>query len=232
MKSRTNIEMLQIVAKGLGELRNEVVFVGGGVIELYVDNPFPSDIRPSLDVDCVIEISSRLKYNELENLLRKKKFVNDTSKGAPICRWIYNDILVDIMPIDEKILGFSNIWYESGIKNKISKILNDGTNIFIFLPEYFLATKFEAHKNRGGKDLRQSHDFEDIIYLFDNVNNLIEIIINTDVLLAEYLKKECQNLSDNFGLAEGIESALPYSTDFDRVELIEDMILSIANFKI
>lgn len=230
--SRTNIEMLQIVAKGLGELRNEVVFVGGGVAELYADNPFLSDIRPSLDVDCVIEISSRLKYNELENLLRKMKFVNDTSKGAPICRWIYNDILVDIMPTDEKILGFSNIWYEAGIKNKISKVLSDGTNIFIFLPEYFLATKFEAHKNRGGKDLRQSHDFEDIIYLFDNVNALFNRIMNTDILLAEYLKRESQTLLNNSGLAEGIESALPYSADFDRVELIEDIILSIANLKI
>ncbi len=42
----TNITMLQTVASGLGELKNEMVFVGGSVAELYVDNPAASDIRP------------------------------------------------------------------------------------------------------------------------------------------------------------------------------------------
>ncbi len=52
----TNIEMLQIVAMGLGELKEEVVFVGGAVAELYADDPAASDIRPTKDVDCVIDL--------------------------------------------------------------------------------------------------------------------------------------------------------------------------------
>jgi len=55
----TNIIMLQTVANGLGELKNEMVFVGGAVAELYANNPAASEIRPTKDVDCVIEISSR-----------------------------------------------------------------------------------------------------------------------------------------------------------------------------
>ncbi|HOX75656.1 MAG TPA: hypothetical protein PK521_15570 [Bacteroidales bacterium] len=46
----TNIIMLQIVAGGLEELKEEVVFVGGAVTELYADDPASSDIRPTLDV--------------------------------------------------------------------------------------------------------------------------------------------------------------------------------------
>jgi len=57
--SSTNIDMLQTVAKGLGELNKVVVFVGGAVAELYVTDPAASEIRPTLDVDCVIELSSR-----------------------------------------------------------------------------------------------------------------------------------------------------------------------------
>ena len=57
-----NIVMLQIVADGLEELKEKVVFVGGAVTELYADDPASSDIRPTLDVDCVIELSSRLKH--------------------------------------------------------------------------------------------------------------------------------------------------------------------------
>ncbi len=67
-----------------------------------------------------------------------------------------------------------NSWYEDGIENKISKTLSDGTEIFVFTPEYYLAAKIEAHNGRGGNDLRQSHDFEDIVYILDNCSELLE----------------------------------------------------------
>jgi hypothetical protein len=65
-----------------------MVFVGGAVAELYADDPGSSDIRLTQDVDCTIELSSYREHSELENELRTKGFANDTSKGAPICRWI------------------------------------------------------------------------------------------------------------------------------------------------
>lgn len=49
-----NIDMLQTVADGLEELKDEIVFVGGAVAELYADDPASSDIRPTQDVDCTI----------------------------------------------------------------------------------------------------------------------------------------------------------------------------------
>lgn len=116
-----NIDMLKTVAAGLGNLKDKVVFVGGAVAELYADNPAASDIRPTLDVDCIIEMSSRTKYAKLEEELRAKGFSNDNSPGAPICRWIYKSLKVDVMPTDEKILGFSNKWYIVGIRNKVKK---------------------------------------------------------------------------------------------------------------
>ena len=120
-----NIDMLQIVATGLGELKEVLVFVGGAVAELYADDPASSDIRPTQDVDCVIELSSRMEHARLEKNLRSKKFAHDTSKGAPICRWIYQGIKVDVMTTDESIFGFKNLWYPGGVENKISKKLFD-----------------------------------------------------------------------------------------------------------
>jgi len=107
----TNIEMLQIVAKGLGNLKSDMVFIGGAVAELYASNPAASEIRPTMDVDCVVELSSRIANAKLEKNLRTKGFANDISKDAPICRWIYKHIKVDIMPTNPNVLGFSNIWY-------------------------------------------------------------------------------------------------------------------------
>lgn len=57
--------MLAVVANGLGEMINEVVFVGGSVAELYANDPAASDIRSTLDVDCVVEISSRMKFTNI-----------------------------------------------------------------------------------------------------------------------------------------------------------------------
>ncbi len=217
----TNINMLQTVADGLQELNEEVVFVGGAVAELYASDPAASDIRPTQDVDCVIELSTRIEHS---------RFAHDTSPGAPVCRWVYRGIKVDAMPADSDILGFSNRWYHEGIENKIVKTLSDGTQIFVFRPEYYLAAKFDAHKDRGGNDLRQSSDFEDIIYILENCPTILDDIGAANESVKDYLIDACQNLLENEGILEGIESALPHGSDSDSVERIEDIITTIAEF--
>lgn len=223
--------MLQTVASGLQELKEDVVFVGGAVAELYASDPASSDIRPTKDVDYVVEFSTRSDYHRFEGNLRSKGFTNDTSSGAPICRWVYNGIKVDAMPTDPAILGFSNMWYTEGIENKISKVLPDGSEIFVFRPEYYLAAKFEAHNDRGGDDLRQSQDFEDIIYILDNCTTILEDIYEANQSVKDYLISTCKDLIDNEDLLEGIESALAYGSDSDSVERIEEIISSIAKFE-
>ena len=227
----TNILMLQTVANGLGELKNEMVFVGGAVAELYADNPAASEIRPTIDVDCVIEISSRLQFARMEENLKVRGFKNDMSEGAPICRWIYKDIKVDVMPTDSDILGFSNRWYEEGIEIKIQKTLPDGTEVFVFPPEYYLAAKFEAHSARGGNDLRQSHDFEDIIYILDNCSNVVDNISASNPNVKVYLKSECRKLLENQNITEGIESALPYGSGEESGDILEMLIREIAEIE-
>ncbi len=218
-----NIEMLTVVVNGLGEMKNEVVFVGGSVAELYADDPASSDIRATLDIDCVIEISSRMRYNELEERLRAKGFRNDMTQGAPICRWLYKRVIVDVMPIDENILGFTNQWYKGGIEHKTICILQNDTEIFIFPTPYYLGTKFEAVLSRGGDDLRTSHDFEDIIYILDNVTNIVEQILNTEESLKKYLIDQFEILLCNPNIEEAIECALPYGSD-ERVNYIIDIL--------
>lgn len=218
-----NIEMLAVVANGLGEMRNEVVFVGGSVAELYANDPAASDIRATLDVDCVVEISSRMKYYELEERLRAKGFHNDTTPGAPLCRWVYKHTIVDVMPIDDNILGFSNQWYGGGVENKITRTLPDGTDIFIFSAPYYLGAKFEAMLSRGGKDLRISHDFEDIVYILDNTIDIAVQISKTDEALKNYLTTQFKALLANSNIEEAIECVLPYGAD-ERVKYIVEIL--------
>lgn len=73
----SNIRRLKVIAEGLGVLCKDVMFVGGSVAELYADDPAATDIRPTIDVDCVIELASYASLQDFERLLREHKFVND-----------------------------------------------------------------------------------------------------------------------------------------------------------
>jgi hypothetical protein len=225
----TNIEMLARVAHGLRDLKNNVVFVGGSVAELYAVSPELSDIRPTLDVDCVVKLASKIEFDKLEEELRVLGFHNDTTMGAPICRKIYQDIIVDIMPIDSDILGFSNRWYCNGVDNKIVSKLPDGTNIYIFPVEYYIATKLEAMHSRGGRDIRLSHDWEDIVYVIDNSPNLVDAIKQSnDQELVTYLRNRFDRLLNNPNIWEIIYSALPYGAENEHVYSILSILTEIG----
>jgi len=68
-----------------------------------------------------------------------------------------NRSIIDVMPCDESVLGFTNRWYPEAIAHRVSCRLPDGQNIWIFSPIYFLASKVEAFRGRG-KDWRYSKD--------------------------------------------------------------------------
>ena len=227
----SNLKRLQKVASGLGELNECVVYVGGTVAELYVSDPAATDIRPTMDVDCVVELASYKGFNELCELLRKKGFQNDQTPGAPICRWIYQGETVDIMPDDEGVIGFSNKWYHPAIAKKESRTLPDGTGIYVFPVTYYVATKFEALAGRGGNDLRTSHDFEDIIYILNSCPDFIERFQNEkNEALKQYLKEKMAMLISRSNIMEEIECALPIGED-DRADYIFEVIEEIAQLQ-
>jgi len=60
------------------------------------------------------------------------------------------------MPLDAKILGFSNTWYRPAMEHGEERELEKGLKIRLVAPVYFCASKLEAFAGRGKKDL-QSH---------------------------------------------------------------------------
>ena len=216
----TNLERLKLIAAGLGNLTHQVVFVGGSVAELYADNPAATEIRMTEDVDCVIELATYRGLVELEEEIRKRGFVNDTTPGAPICRWIYKGETVDIMPDDKEILGFTNNWYKPAFKYREKVLLSDDIGIYIFPALYYIATKIEAVKGRGGDDLRFSHDFEDLIYVLNNCEHIMELFdASQDLKLKAYLSDWAKKMNMRRNGREEIECALPYG-DNERLEYI------------
>jgi predicted nucleotidyltransferase len=205
-----NRERLKIVAKSLGDMCNQVVFLGGATVELYATSPAAPTPRPTLDVDCIVEITSITQLHALDEKLRRRGFVNDRSEGAPICRWICQGIKVDVMPTRAQVLGFTNEWYEEGFRHSQKFSLDDKVEVKIPEVPYFLATKVAALHNRGMTDLRTSSDFEDIVYVLRNRDSLVDEIRAADKFVKDYLVDAFTKLLSIDIVDEAIYSVLDY----------------------
>jgi hypothetical protein len=158
-----NFDLLVEVARHLQPLLSEVVFLGGCTTELFVTDPGAAEVRPTLDVDVVVEITSQVEYWDFSERLRRLGFSEDIREGAPRCRWLINEKQLDVMPIDERILGYSNPWYAAAIESARPQTLAPDLHIQLISAPYFIATKIVAFKGRGQGDYRMSRDLEDIV---------------------------------------------------------------------
>lgn len=108
--SNPNLARLAGTARKLAPLLDQIVFVGGSVTGLLVTDPAAAPVRPTLDVDAIVALASYKDFTDLENRLRELGFHQSLADGAPICRWLSGDLILDLMPTDASILGFSNTW--------------------------------------------------------------------------------------------------------------------------
>lgn len=204
-----NLDMLEIMARKLGPLTERLVFVGGCTTGLFITDPLLPQIRVTRDVDVITEASSRLDYHQMEDELRRLGFTPDLRPEAPICRWCIGDMILDLMPTDESILGFANRWYPDALTNAVHCTLPSGQIIRTLTPAHFLATKFEAFHGRGGGDYWASHDMEDIVCIIDGRAELISEVASRPDDLQSYLQAEFTALRDDPMFAEAISGFLP-----------------------
>lgn len=211
MGHRANIERIKSVFDALEKLAKECVFVGGATVSLYADR-MAEEVRPTDDVDILVEIGSLMDFTMMEEKMRSLGFKNDM-QAKFIGRYRLKDIIIDLMPTDPQILGFSNKWYSEGFKKAIDYSLDKTRVIKILESPYFLATKIEAFKNRGGGDGRTSSDFEDIVFVLENRDTIWQEIDSSNNSIRKYLKKEFSDFLKNPYFEEWIEAPmLPYSS--------------------
>jgi hypothetical protein len=210
MSHRINIQRIKTINNALSKLEAAFVFVGGATVSLYVDEIFQEEVRPTDDIDVVIEIATYKNQIVIEEKLREIGFLNDLDSRI-ICRYIYQGITVDIMPTEEKILGFTNKWYSSGYRNAVDYVIDRNNTIKIFPPSYFIASKLEAYKGRGNNDGRTSSDFEDIIYLLNNRKVIWKELRDSPSEILKYLKIEFKKLLSQPYINEWVSSHLNYN---------------------
>ena len=224
-----NLTMIRHVAGRLGHLREEVVFLGGAATALFITDSAAPDVRATTDVDVIVEIASRGDYYRLAESLRFLGFIEDTSEGAPICRWLVDGIAVDIMPTDEEILGFSNQWYRQALQFATVRLISEDMAIRIVTAPYFLATKIDAFYNRGNGDYIASHDMEDIITLIDGRPEIVDEVRTAPDEVKKFLVQKFGGFTENRYFLDALPGhLLPDLASQKRVPIVIDRIRTIA----
>ena len=192
--SKHNLELLAEAARLLKPLLGELVFVGGTTTALLITDKAAAEVRPTYDVDAIAEITSYAAYADFSERLRGCGFKEDTSKGAPICRWRQKKTILDVMPLDANILGFSNLWYKPALESSVEHELEPDLRVRVVTAVYFCATKLEAFAGRGKNDYQSSHDLEDLMAVVDGRAELVEEIRDGVGNVRAYIAAEIRKL--------------------------------------
>jgi hypothetical protein len=201
-----NIELL----RSLGELVADVMFVGGATIELWVTRPGAVEVRPTVDVDVVAEVTTRRAFHEFEAKLRQRRFSEDRESKV-ICRWRHAEsrLALDVMPARAEILGFDNRWQAAALPHAVERTLPSGAGIRASPPPYLVAMKLEAFRGRGRGDFIGSRDFEDISVLLDRRGELVDELAAAGDDVRAYVAAEARQLLNEPRLLDGFAAALP-----------------------
>lgn len=168
-----NIELLSGMAHAMGPLCEQVVFVGGCATGLLISQPLVADARATEDVDAIVEVASLVGYHALADQLMARGFKQTMADNTPPFRWFWQGMQLDLVPLDERVLGFANRWYRPGFEAAVLATLPTGLVLRHLSAPYFVATKLEAFKDRGNNDVYLSHDLEDIITVVDGRDELL-----------------------------------------------------------
>jgi predicted nucleotidyltransferase len=233
-----NLAILELVAKALGPVCDDVVFVGGCATGLLLTLARPERIRITEDVDIIAQALTARDYHAIEAKVRAQGFSNDMRPGAPICRWLYGSVTVDVMPTFQDILGFANRWYPLAVETATTVVLESGMRIRLISAPVFIATKLEAFIDRGHSvdgqpDYLGSHDLEDIVTVVDRRPELLAECADSSPELRAYLAQAFSRLLADADFNTTLAGHLPGDASSQgRLQKLRDAMREFANLKL
>ena len=204
---------IDLVAEALEGVAPRFVFVGGALGAIYPLR-VGFTIRPTDDVDVVVDGVPQGDFHLLEARLRHAGFRNAASADAPRCRWLPPvpvpppDFTVDIVPPFAGVEGVTNRWYPEGLLYAEERLLPSGRSIWALSPLYFVATKLEAHASRGTSlPTEENPDVEDVVTVLVGFDDLRTRIAQEDTGVCRFIRSMLVGLEPV--LSEGISGLLP-----------------------
>lgn len=165
-------------------------------------------MRPTFDLDIIVEVMANRRYSDLEAILRQAGFEHDMTPGAPRCRWRLDGLIVDVMPTEDALLGINTAWFAEALATaKPRRLL--GVDVPMISAVAFLATKLAAFGDRGEGDYYGSHDLEDIITVIDGRGALVAEIDDAAPGLRGYVVAKIKALVVEPAFQEALAGHLP-----------------------
>jgi predicted nucleotidyltransferase len=222
--------LLELAADILGPVVDEVVFVGGATVHLWLTEAAAPPVRATDDVDVICDVTSYVQYQALAERLRKCG-LEEAMDEPVICRWRHREsgLAIDVMPTSEEVLGFSNPWYEVGIATAVELELPSGKRIRAVAPPVVVATKLAAWLGRGGGDVLKSLDVHDIIVLVDGRAELIDELAVQPEELRDYVANELTSLREVDYFEYVVQDAVAAYADVanERAAIVADRLVAI-----
>ena len=223
-----NLHLLEAAVKLLRPLLDELVFVGGCATGLLITDQAAVGIRPTKDVDTITEVGSYAEYAKLSERLRAVGLTEDHEEGAPICRWKRGDLIIDVMPTDERILGFSNRWYAPALESAQYMEIA-GLGLRVVTAVHFLAMKLEAFHGRGKDDVMVSHDLEDLVTVIDGRHEIFAELRGAAPAVRLYIASQLRQLLARRAFIDALPGfLLPDSASQGRSLLLLDRLAAMA----
>lgn len=134
------------------------------------------------------------------------------------------------MPLDEKILGFSNRWYKAAMNGSQRIALPERLEIRVVTAPFFLATEIEAFHGRGKDDFLGSHDLEDMIFLIDGRPELPGEVSQAEPALRTYLGREFARWLESIRFLDALPGhLLPDAASQARIPLMLERLRSMSS---
>lgn len=223
-----NRELLLCVCKEIEVLLDQLVLVGGCATGLLITDIAAPEPRATKDVDMVIDVVNLAEYYKIEKQLRELKFTQSIDDQGVICRWIKNGLMLDVIPTNEKILGFTNRWYASAVEHA-QHIMINGLDINYITAPIFIATKLDAFHTRGKADYWSSHDLEDLISVIDGRNTIVDEMKSAPGKVINYVSEQFSAMLDSEVFNEALPGLLPPDKAGQaRLNLLLDKITHIS----
>lgn len=222
---------IEIVSESLGDLKERTFLTGGVSIPFYITDRLEEPPRVTYDIDIVIEVFSAREFRDvIEAELRQRGFRNDTTSGV-ICRWRLDEIVVDIMPADESVLGFTNPWYQAGLTHTMPIPISSRCHWRILSAPFAFAAKLSAFWSRGSDDPSSSHDLEDLLTMTNGRPELAVEAGNAPAECRRYIAESCAKLLTEKRFREILPYHLPLAGQ-QRFPMILERLERLANLPI
>lgn len=189
------IQRLRRIAVALGDLVDDVVFIGGAIAPLLQTRPPFASARQTKDVDGVMSSTAYADVGRVHAQLRAAGFRQAPEDAGHVHRWRSPaDELFDLVPSGAHLGGTGQVWDTVAIESHEVADLGGGVTIRHASACAFVALKWAAHADRGDDDPYNSRDLEDILALVASRPTIADETNAAGALLRPYLMERFARL--------------------------------------